>query len=207
MTLSIGVVVSCSGYQVIDTRNPFAKHDIKKLSIPMFVNKTPFSDINSFFTSAIYLQLDKYPDLILSAGEPDDQDAVLIGVITSEKSVDDVLKVVSRRFISGTGNLLSSIVGRKPFYLTSEYKGQLNLNLILIKNPLIKGKQLNKLPPKVVFSHRINLDFLILNNLKSNLNTDDGGVVNFTNNKGNFQLKMQEVAKNAAIKMERIIEY
>ena len=200
--------LSCAGYQIVENKNPFAKFNVTELTIPMFVNKTSYANLNSIFTSAVYLQLSKYSDLKLYTGSPDRGSAVLVGIIgQGEAGVDENLKIISKKFISGTGNLLQSIGSREPFYVTTEYSGQLYLYLILIKNPLIDGGKVEEDFPEVVFQQRINLGYQLTNVLKSNLSPDDGGVVNYSNNMGNLKLKMREVAKTAALNLERIIEY
>jgi len=200
------VSTSCGNYVISYGSNPFKNYGISRISVPMFVNKSILPNIAGPLTKEIIRVLISYSGVSIQPGESKDTDAILIGIVESGQLKDQVLSNTSRRFITDSGDLKSSIGNRNPFYLVSSVTLNMRLRVILIQNPSFKEIQIAKSKmaemlsrsPKVIFSKVIPLSTSFSRTINSNLSPDDGGVINFTNSKGIQRSSIASMAQSAA---------
>ncbi len=203
--------VSCAGYRFDRSTNPFEQYDIQSVSVPMFINHSSLAHISGVFTKEVFALLSKYRDLRVSPGNPGGQDAVLIGVLTSAERRKDLFEVTSTTFTEDA--VQGSLGERKPLYLPQTLQYGVNLRLILIKNPLKKEielmtSSLGKVVPKtkkIIFNEQLSFTQSYSQKIFDNLTPDSGGVVNFTNNFGNFERSLEDLAKEASRRIEQEI--
>jgi len=199
--------VACSGYGFRGVENPFRNYGINSISIPMFVNKSIIPGVSGPFTAEIFSSLSHFKGLRLYSGENSKADAILIGVLESREHRNEVYNnAVGRRYISDGTALKQSIGARGGYYLNNQSAYVISLRIYLIKDPVWSdvalaksdfGKYLAK-GPKIILSetHAISQGFSRV--LNSNLSSDDGGVVNFTNTKGVLDQSILAAAQSAA---------
>lgn len=209
--ISLLFLLGCAGYHTVDHRNPLFRYGVKSISIPMFVNQTSYSGVNAPFTREIARILHSYPDLQVYSGEKLQADAILIGVIKGEDKLVDGQESTTKRFTNDT--LKDSIGNRKQFYLPSNTTYKLSLELTLIKDPtpldykLIQTdlKKYMSRHPKVIFNESLALNGSFDRVILGNTAPDDGGVVNYTQNKALFDKSIDTLAKNAAQNFKDVI--
>ena len=88
--LTICVLSSCSGYRFRNQRNPLIDDGIRSVSIPMFVNKSSIPNVSPLFTSAISNSLASNTNIKIYMGDHREADAVLIGIISTPKRVNEI---------------------------------------------------------------------------------------------------------------------
>ena len=198
-------IVGCGGYKIINNSNPFSKHGINRIRVPLFINRTIFPNISAAFTNSLISKLHNYSALNIEGGDPSEEgDHALIGILTSGVNESRVLEPLIRKF-TGNSSSLSAAIGERPnFYLTGQYRVKLSLDLILIQNPLIGGKQQTK-KPRVLGYHSIPITFDVVNNISAVSGPDSQGVTNYTNNKAFFKYEIQKAADKAAEILENMI--
>lgn len=199
----------CSGYRFKEISNPFKNYGISSVSVPMFVNQSILPRINVPLTKEIFAILLSYPGLKVHAGENKSADALLLGVVSSGGRRKEVFKTTGRIFTEGL--VQESLGERQPFYLPIQTEYGANLQLVLVRKPtkslvnLIRGKMGKHLVKnsKIIFNETLSLNKSFTRRLYDNLSVDKGGVVNFSQNLGNFEKSMSELAKNAAIQFDQ----
>ena len=199
------IISGCSGYQLVEKNHLFSKHNITSIKVPMFVNKTIYPDISAAFTNELIDSLSNFNNLSVDGGSnlvPGDH--LLIGILTTNVGEKNVTDPIIRIYTGNSSGLRSSIGERPDFFLTAQFQSKILLELILIKNPLIKGKiQGDK--PSIIFHHTLPITFNVTNNVNENVSPDSYGVTNYTNNRGFFNFEIQKVAKKYAQIMENMI--
>lgn len=192
--------------------NPFKIYGVKRLAVPMFINRSSFPLIAGQMTQEMRLMLNQFPDLKLFSGEGEGRtDAVLVGIINSPKNLRDAVKTTGSTFVSG--DLKESIGERPAFYLPTQARMRVDVTFVLIKKPdaedleLIESEMAPYLVnhPKVLFKEEMSLNQSFSRTVESNLGPDDGGVVNATRNKKLVELEMKKMAKSAAHKFKRVV--
>ncbi len=204
-------LVSCAGYHFDRTTNPFKHYNIKSVAVPMFINHSSIPHTSALFTKEVFALLSKYRDLKVVSGNNMKQDAILLGVISGPERRKDLFKVDSKIFTDGA--VRDSLGQRKPLYLPQSVKYQLQLRLILLKNPHKKELDLLSSPmgalvPKnerIIFNEQISFEQSYSRKIFDNLKPDSGGVVNFTNSFGNFEKSLEELAVEASRRIEQEI--
>lgn len=194
----------CSGYRFKEISNPFKNYGIKTVAVPMFVNHSILPKVNVPITKEIFGLLSSYPDLKINAGENKNADAVLLGIVSSGARRNQTFKTTGKIFTEGL--VKESLGDRKPFYLPIQTQYGVSIQLVLVKRPtkslvnLIRGEMGKYLVKnsKIIFNETLTLNQSFSRRLFDNLSVDKGGVVNFTQNLGNFEKSMVELAKNAA---------
>jgi hypothetical protein len=206
------ILASCSGYRFRRTKNPFAPYGITKLSMPMFINRTPLPQVTGPITREFIELFNGFPDLKLFQGENAKGDALLLGIIYSDKDIRNTITPESRQFVA------SGDVGtRRRFLIPAQSKLTLSLRLVLIKDPNYFDKKLLtsdlgkfiKSNPKVIFDKTLELSqhFNRANIGKEGNGVDAGGVVNFTNNKGSEKVMVALAAEEAVKNFKELVLY
>ena len=210
LVLLVGLV-GCAGYHFKYRTNPFDSYGVASVAIPTFVNYSALADVSAPMTKEISLLLRKYSGLRVYAGDNDNADAVLLGIIDSSELISETSSTTATEFTSG--GLQDSVGQRRPFYLPSQTSYKLKLRVVLIKRPTAQelelltselGRQVKK-GVKVVFNETLELHGSFTRSLKPNLQPDDGGVVNFTHNKGIMDENLNELAKSAANNFKEVV--
>ena len=206
------LVASCSGYRVKKDANPFSPYGINSLAVPLFVNYSNFSQVSAPMTRELIATLAEYNELRLYTSLRPNIDAVLIGILESEQTRRESLKVEDRRFVDET---LISDLKRNPFYLPSRQRIHLKLRLVLIKNPNISDLQLShsklvsyiQSSPKVIFNETIDLTNEVDLVLAAQDGSDSGAVTNHTKNLELRKRAITRMAQNAAKEFNRLMVY
>ena len=200
-------IFGCAGYKVIESKNVFEKNGIKNLRVPLFVNKSIFPGISVAFTNELIDRLGRSSAINVDIGSPSKlDDDVLIGIITSAGRKKDVLEPLVRIYTGNSSSIKEALKGRPDFFVTGQYGVKLSLELILIKNPLLKGK-IQEASPEVLFHHSIPIEFKVVNNVNGSNGPDSPGVTNYTNNRGLFDFELKKAAKKYAQMMENLIVF
>lgn len=199
-------VTGCSGYEVVQSDHVFLKENVSKLKVPLFINRTIFSNISKDFTNELIKRLSNFKNLDVDGGEPNSVgEDVLIGILTSSNLEKDVISPIIRSFTGNSTSLRDSIGARPDFFITSQYRVGLSLEIVLIKNPLIYGVK-KQGEPKIVFHHSIPVSFKVVNNISGYNGPDSLGAMNYTNNRGFFEFEVKRTAKRTAELLENLIE-
>lgn len=192
----LNLASGCSGYQFRSANNPFAKYDIKHLSVPTFINQSSIGNASSYFDQKFFLFLSKFNGLKVSSGENESSDGILIGVISSNRTTQNVARTNSYLFTQGQ-ELESSIGGRSKFYVPKSTNITLNLSLTLIKkNPSRDGKGV------ILFSRNIPLSGSFGRIISETVNSDSQGTVNYTKNRYNKYITIEQMS-DAAVQQFR----
>ena len=134
------LVTACSGYRVANASNPLQEDGIHSISVPMFVNRSAFPNAAAPFTQEMIYMLNKYSGIKVINGEDLKADAILVGVLTSDKKLKDVYKTMTRTFTDG--DLQTSIGNRPQFYIPTSTQYRIDVQMFLIKNPTKKEMEL-----------------------------------------------------------------
>lgn len=206
-------MAGCAGYRIKKEPNPFAQYDIESLAIPMFINRSAFPLVSGYFTSEIRMMLSEFPELKLSGGEGESEDAVLVGIIDSPQSLVDALTTTGTVFVSD--DLKSSIGDRPAFYLPTQGTANLYLTLVLIKKPTNQDRELmtsHFLPyldrhPRVVFRETFDLNSSFVRSIQETLGPDSPGAVNATRNKKILDRALRDMALQASSRFKQVVIY
>ncbi len=201
----------CGGYHPVDQQNPLLPYGIRSISIPMFINQTSFADVSGPMTKEIAKVLHHYPGLRVYAGEYVQADAILIGVIKSKDHYDQAAFSDAKKFT--TDKLKDSIGARKDFYIPSNSRYQLHLELTLIKDPSVADRLLLETDlkkylsrhPKIIFNESLELNGSYDRIIMPNTAPDDGGVVNYSQNVALFKKSIDGLASDAANNFKEVI--
>ena len=193
-------LVGCAGYNIKGRNHLFKTHNISNLKVPLFVNRTIFPHISASFTNELIASLHSFNALSVNGGEPSEAgEHVLIGILSSSEREKDVFEPLIRRY-TGNSSSLNNAIGKRPgFFLTSQYRVNLTLEIIVVKNPLINGTRLNDIDkPEVIFRKVIPIGFNVVNNIAAVDGPDSLGVNNYTNNRGFFDYEVKKAASQVA---------
>jgi len=198
---------SCSGYRLVKKSNPFREYSIKKLSIPMFLNKTSINNVAPSITKELILKLNKFNSLQI-VGTNSNPDAYLIGVIRSSKQMMKTLVVTGERVAGDAAP--SNTAGRRDFSIPTSNDIRMKLHLYLIVKPTredIEYAYLNPGKIKGIFNSRVVFNTVLSLNASYNREVFDGeaNVVSGTQSRSARNLAIDTMAKNAADSFERIV--
>lgn len=203
-------LTSCSGYKFSDRSNPLIEHNIRSLSIPMFLNQSSLSNTSAPFTKEFIKMMSSYNGLRVRSGFSKESDAVLLGIVKSQRSYADTvennqLKVASQ---AATGSIGSS---RQDFYIPSVSRVRLYLQIVILKNPtdeelkLLRSKFGSKLRGnrKIILNETINLTDIF------NREIFDGKAnqINTTQNVGGLNRVISSLALEASNDFRDIMLY
>ncbi|MBF0206154.1 MAG: hypothetical protein HQK53_04630 [Oligoflexia bacterium] len=199
--------VGCSGYRFRTIDNPFGQYGIKSITIPMFQNRSSIPNVSGYFTRELINSLLRYPGLKVYSGEWHKTDAVLLGIITSAPYVRQAMG-------SGAGREIQ-VGNRKKFYVSGGAGISLTVTLTLIKDPSHKDleyflstfSKYSFKHPSVILSQSIPVSATYSNATAAGTESDGTGVLNFTNNKGQENYVIQNMAKTAADNFREIVLY
>ena len=206
-------VTSCAGYRVRDRGNPFEQENIRKLAIPMFINKSSYAGVGPIFTREITKLLSSYPGLRIQGLSGGSEDAVLVGIIESPSRYSEAYLTTATKFTSG--ELQESIGNRAQFYLPTASTYQITLRLVLIKNPSkmtkellassIGAKVMADSQSKVIFQQSFNYTGNFNRETKDTITSDSGGIVNYAKTKRYFMQTIEGLAKQSARDLEDLV--
>ncbi|MBF0359566.1 MAG: hypothetical protein HQK49_01050 [Oligoflexia bacterium] len=152
----------------------------------------------------------QYPDLKVYAGDWKKCDGILIGVINSGSYINSATRSGGQAEIKPDSR---SIGNRRSVLVPNGTNISATLTLTLIKDPTHKefdfiistsGKYIYN-HPKVVFSENITLSGGFSRSISEGVGTNSGVVVNFTQNRGNQDKAIQDMAEQAATNFRNVI--
>lgn len=207
--IAVTILTSCSGHRFKRDDNPFINYRIKSVAIPMFVNKSAIPNVHASLTREISLLLSSYTGLRVYPGESDKADAILVGIVSSDRKINRVFRQSGRKFISDEG----LIGGRRHFYVPFRTSYSLQLQLVLIRRStaldldLIRSKwgPYLKNNSKIVFNEQISLSSSFSRVISDDGGIDGGGPVNFTKTQGVFASSLDSLAETAALKFKQMV--
>jgi hypothetical protein len=205
--LFLWIISGCSGYRAKRNDNPFSQYGIRSISMPMFANKTALPNMSAPFTQAFSHHLSEYFSLKLHAGDSHESDAVFLGILKSDKDIRKVITPSNRKISD------EDLTGNRRFFYPEGSIVTIKLRVILIKDPshiemqLIKSKfsEFVRNNPKVIFDEEFDLSKSFSRVNKGSANSDEGGVVNFTNNKGALALSIPLLASDAVNTFKELV--
>ncbi|MDA9793207.1 hypothetical protein N9B72_01355 [Bacteriovoracaceae bacterium] len=204
------LLTSCAGYKMVEKSNPLARYGIKKISVPMFLNQSTLAATSSSFTSEFISLLSSYPNLKARAGFQKDSDAVLIGIVQSNKRYSQTVINSQQRVVTTVApNTLGN--ERSDFYIPATSQVKLRLKILLLLKPteqelkLLRSKYAAKLRGnrKIIFSEVIE----VTDTFNRETFDNEAGQVNFTQNYGVLNRSIKKMAKQAASTFEETILY
>ena len=180
--------------------------------MPMFINRSSMPQVSGPISREFIHLLGSFSDLELLQGENAAADALLLGIISSNKDIRKTVAPSSRQFVA------SEDVGtRRRFLLPAQSKLTLTLRLVLIKDPNYFDKNILssnlgefiESHPRVIFDKTLELNqvFTRANLGKGANGVDAGGIVNFTNNKGNEKVMVALAAEEAVKNFKELVLY
>lgn len=130
------LLTSCSGYKFQQRKNPFKDYNIKSINIPMFYNKSNFSNINSHVTKEVFKVLQGFKGLEVRSGGKK-ADATLVGIVYSSRKMSESMKNVGLRAAKSATNATLA-ESRDDFFIPTSSRLHLSVQIYLIKNPSAK---------------------------------------------------------------------
>lgn len=203
-------LTSCAGYKAVERGNPLSQYGVKSVSIPMFFNKSALAGAASSFTSSFITLMSSYPGLKVETGFSKDNDAVLIGVVESQKTYASTVVNAQQRTVSSVApNSLGN--KRNDFYVPATSRVELRVRIMLLKKPteaelqLLRTKYASKLRGnrKIIFNEVVTVN----DTFNREIFDDKAGQVNFTQNYGILHRSIEKLAKQAAVNFEESILY
>jgi hypothetical protein len=211
LVLIMVCLTSCAGYHFNTNNNPLIGYDIRSVAVPMFVNRSVIPELAAPMTKEIIFALNDYSGITVFSGDNDKADAVLLGIIDSRDSYNEVVRTTNTLFTDDT--VESSIGKRTPFYYPVQTAYEFSLRLILIKRPSKEELELlttnlaqyMKVNPKIVLMDTINITGSFDRVVGETVGTNGVGETNFVKNKGIFDKSVKEAALNAAKTFKQVV--
>lgn len=202
---------SCAGYKLRDRSNPFEQENIKKVAIPIFVNKSSYAGAGPIFTREIVDLLGSYSGLKISPVTGGNEDAVLVGIVEGPRRNSEAFTTTATKFTAG--ELKQSIGNRAQFYLPTASNYKVTLRVLLIKNPSTADIKLLTSPiaeklakhPRVIFNKSFGYVGNFNRETRDTITSDSGGLVNYTKTRRYFQQSLEALAKQASRDLEDLV--
>ena len=132
---------------------------------------------------------------------------MIYGRLVSNKSKKDIITPEALRFISAETGYADSIGTREGFYLNFQVKYSLALEVLIIKNPLVDGKNVSGEKPRIIFQKQFPIEFSFLNNLSSGSGVDGPGAVNYVMNRSLEKVAFENQAKLVGKRFRNSLEF
>ncbi len=209
IVLMLLIGTSCQGYRFVGKKNPFAQYNIRRISIPAFLNQSTIPNLSSSFTSEISLLLREYDNLEIVPVDAPGEKNFIIGIIKSKPSLARTLTTSSQRVASNS--TVSNVGARDKFSIPARTMIEVTLQIVVIKNPTIEELQVLKSSlgesleanGKIVFNHTFNLSEVYTHEVFEG----SANVVTSTQTNGSKNRATQELARQAASQFKDIILY
>ena len=203
-------LVSCAGYRFTKNSNPLSQYGIESLSIPMFYNYSSLPQVSHSFTRETYKLISNFSGLKVMSGYSRDSDAVLVGIIKSDKKLSKVLKTTDSR-VAQTKAGTSIGNTREDFYIPGITRVDLMVQVIIIKKPseaelaLLRSELGDKAPlsSKVIFNETFNVNDNFIREVLDGAGTQVVG----TQNDGILKKTTNEMAFKTAQDIRDMILY
>jgi hypothetical protein len=204
-------LASCAGYHFNTNNNPLIGYDIRSVSVPMFVNRSVIPELSAPMTKEITFALNDYSGITVLSGDNEKADAVLLGIIDSKDSFNEVVKTTQTLFTDDT--VETSVGRRSPFYYPVQTSYEFTLKIILIKRPSKEELELlttnlaeyMRVNPKIVLMDTINISGSFDRVVAETTTPNSPGKTNFVKNRGIFEKSLQEAALNAAKTFKQVV--
>ena len=205
-------LTSCAGYQLNDYSNPLKRYGIKTIKIEPFYNESNFSLAGAMFADETYNTLSEFNGLKLTR-KSNKADAILIGIVTSEKSRKDSMRSTSEVIAQNIAPTNTS--NRQDFNITAT-----NRLIVIVKYYIVKDDQLQKFQAiknlkngselkkslekaTSVFSKHI----AVASTLRREIYDGESSAVNYTQNQTTLRRNLREMAKQAAKQFQGALSY
>jgi len=194
---------------VVNRSNPFEARQIKKIAVPVFINRSIFPQVEGKITQQVRQVLKKYDGLTLTTSDAgNSSDAVLVGIIESPVLARNT-KTLSNYYNINTqegANRRSLVLPRRSQY-------NLTVRFILIYRPteeeldLVKGDLAKHLVSngKILFNYSLNGSGAYDLSLGNNVGPNGIGAANATNNLAKYHLSVDTLAVSIAGLFEQTI--
>lgn len=205
----LSLVSGCADYRYYEKSNPFSTYEIKSIYIPTFYNHTNLSNAAYRFTREFYILMSQFRGLKIT-NNPQNADAVLIGVLESPKKLSESVLTTGLR---GAKSVSSNSIGsdRQDFYISSSSQVSLTLRIMVLKRPSAQeirllqsdlGKQIQP-NNKIVFNESI----VLRRSFNREYFDEDGSKVHATLNRGALKSTVEYMAKEASDNFRNMILY
>ena len=126
-------LISCSGYKIREQVNPFKKEGIESIAVPMFVNKTNLQSVSNTFSSAVISMLNTYRGLKVVTTDTFSADAVLLGIIQSQRGGYEPIDTEDRNLLSK--GQIDALGSRSAFTLETVKRLGVRVHILILKKP------------------------------------------------------------------------
>lgn len=205
------ILTSCAGYRIKKRLNPFEQYNIRNVAIPIFVNKSNYFGAGPIFTREIVRLLNSYPELNLTPSLNKKSNAILIGIIDGPRRNSESYQTTAN--ILTEGSLKESIGNRAEYLLPTASSYKIRLKIMLIKDPSRNDLSILNTPladvikdtPRVIFQKQFDYVGSFNRESRDTINSDSGGIVNYTKTKRYFHQSLEGLARRAAEDFEQLV--
>ena len=201
---------SCAGYKFRNQSNPFTSQGVRSMAIPMFINKTSLSHITPAYTKAVHQVLSSYSDLKVNSGSIENEDAVILGIITSKNDVNKEVRYSNSTLMNTEQQ--DTIGERNAFYLPTSGVYDLNVQIVVLKRPtkeeidfFVNYFKFSKSSfPRTIFSKSFTVSgsYTIENEVGG---IDSSAPVRGTKNRGNLRKSLIDSADSLAESLREVL--
>lgn len=195
------LLTSCAGYKLKSKSNPFASLNIKTIAVPVFINKTSLDKISHQYATSVIEVLSEYSDLSVTAGNIVNEDAVVIGIIKSNKAGERGSFIKTHSLM--TEEQKEAIGNRNAFDVPTAGEFNIIVDVVILKRPSKEeiafftselGRKVSTFP-NMIFSQSINVTktFTIENPVGDQ---NSGAPVRGVQNKGKLRKSLSDSAKD-----------
>lgn len=177
----------------------------------MFINQSSLSGLAQPLTREFTQLLSSYPKLRVYPGESKKADAILVGIIRTTPKQSDLIETTSTVFVDD--QLKPSIGNRQEFYVPRSSKYEVEVQIVLIKDPNMDEMKIIKDPiskniinhPKILINQTFKLTGAFDRVVKETVTNDDEGLTNLTKTKANYERSVNDLAKSGALQFKETV--
>lgn len=198
---------SCAGYKLVGETNLFKVHGVSAVVVDQAKNNSSFSGITRYFANSITTELSSLPGFhIQNKLGKKTGEAVVVAELTSEPNPSRSKEVEAVKFIDKSTGYGTSIGNRAGFYVNSQIRYRLSLDITIIKNPKGSQKDLSQ-KAEIIFKKSYPVTFQMNNSLLPNTGQGSLGLTNFVMNKSIEEKAFELAAQDVAILLRRDLEH
>ena len=203
---------SCAGYQLNDYSNPLEGSGIKTIKIEPFYNESNFALAGAMFADEAYNALSEFKGLSITR-KSSQADAVLIGIVSSEKSRKESMRSSSEVVAQNIAPINTS--NRQDFNITATSRLEINVKYYIVKDSelqkfeaiksLKNGGELKKSLEKTVSVFTKNI--YVTSTLRREIYDGESSAINYTQNQTALRRNVREMAAQAAKQLQGALFY
>lgn len=205
-------LTSCAGYQLNDYSNPLSAYGIETIKIEPFYNESNFALAGAMFADEAFNSLSEFKGLHITrkAGKAD---AVLIGIVTSEKTRKESMRSSSEVVAQNIAPTNTS--NRQAFNITATNTLILNVKYYIIKDSeLQKFQAIKSLKNESEFKESLekatsvfSRNIGVSSTLRREIYDGESSAVNYTQNQTALRRNVREMALQAAKQLQGALFY